>query len=369
MTTVFLTIILTVLGIQLIYWILLIRFSGTTARLKTKANDEIQPVSVIICAHDEEHNLKKLVPLLMQQDHPNLEVIVVNDRSNDGTYDYLLEATKQLSRLKVVTVKTLPNHVTGKKYALTLGIKAAAHDIVLLTDADCRPASAHWATAMASSFREGVDLVLGYSPYSIQTGLLNAFIRFETILTAVQYTAMANAGLPYMGVGRNLAYRKSLFLSGKGFSRHMATVGGDDDLFVNDHANSRNTIVCTEPDALVYSEPKKTLGEFFIQKVRHLSAGKQYRLSHQILLGIWSLSWLLLPASLTLCLTVFPWWIAAAATVIWAGVGTGAMHRFCTGTKTSYPLALVPVMMVIYPVYYAIFGLKALVTKQLQWKK
>ena len=369
MTTFVIAIIATVFGVQLIYWFLLIRNLGTTRGWQGPDDRQLPAVSIIVCAHDEEDNLRTLVPLLMQQDHPNLEVIVVNDRSNDGTYDYMLEQSKVMPRLKVVTVKSLPQHVTGKKYALTLGIKAASNEIVLLTDADCRPVSVRWASAMASSFREGTDLVLGVSPYSTRPGFLNAFIRFETLLTAIQYTGMANSNIPYMGVGRNLAYRKNLFLSGKGFSRHMAVVGGDDDLFVNDHATSQNTVVCAEPEAVVISKPKSTFGDFFVQKIRHLSAGKRYRFSHQMILGLLSLSWILNPPALILSVSVSPWWATTSATLIWIALGSAAVFRFCQGTKTPYPIALVPVMMVIYPVYYAIFGAKALVTKQLKWKK
>lgn len=369
MTTIFLAIICSVFGIQLIYWLLMLRYEGTSVRVIAGQKQNIPAVSIIVCAHDEEKNLRELIPLLMEQDHPGLEVIIVNDRSNDGTYDYLLEQSKLLPRLKVVTVKALPNHVTGKKFALTLGIKAASHDIVLLTDADCRPASSQWARTIAGSFTEGIDLILGMSPYKARPGILNAFIRFETILTAIQYTSLANAGMPYMGVGRNLAYRKALFLSGKGFSRHMSVVGGDDDLFVNDHANGKNTLVCAEPSAIVYSEPKETLSAFFTQKVRHLSAGKKYRFTHQILLGIWSLSWIIFPVAVVLSGILYPWWISTGVSIIWAGLGSLSVHRMCLKSKTDYPVILTPVMMMIYPFYYAFFGITALLTKQLQWKR
>ncbi|NOT75874.1 MAG: glycosyltransferase [Cyclobacteriaceae bacterium] len=247
----------------------------------------------MVCAHDEEENIRQLVPLLLRQDYPNFEVIIVEDRSNDGTYDYLLEATKENSKLKMVRVRHLPEHINGKKFALTLGIKAATNDWVLLTDADCRPTSDLWIQSMASNFQQGKEIVIGYSPYSKEDSYLNSFIRFESLVTAIQFIGWALLGKPYMGVGRNLAYRKDLFLTNKGFNKHLPVTGGDDDLFVNEHATKLNTVVSIGKDSLIPSEPKKTWKAFFYQKLRHLSVGKRYKFSDKILLGIFSLSWVL----------------------------------------------------------------------------
>jgi len=254
---------------------------------------EQRPVSVIVCAHDEEENLIEQVPLLLQQDYPQFEIIIVEDRCNDGTYDYLLQATKEHERLKMVRVTHKPDHINGKKFALTLGIKAARYDWVLLTDADCRPASTKWISQMTSQFEEPAKIVLGYSPYIKTPGLLNAFIRFESFLTGIQFIGIALLGKPYMGVGRNLAYRKEVFLNAKGFNSHLDVTGGDDDLFVNQHATKENTRVSIGPDALVFSKPKESWTEYFYQKFRHLSVGKLYKFSDKILLGVFSLTWLL----------------------------------------------------------------------------
>ncbi|MEJ0056537.1 MAG: glycosyltransferase [Bacteroidota bacterium] len=172
---------------------------------------------IIVCAHDEEENLKALVPLLLGQEYPEFEVIIVEDRCNDGTYDYLLAATKQDARLKMVRVRHLPEHLNGKKFALTLGIKAASHEWVLLTDADCKPAGNQWIRSMTSHFQPDKQIVIGYSPYIRSSSYLNAFIRFESLITGIQFIGWALLGRPYMGVGRNLAYRKNLFFENKGF--------------------------------------------------------------------------------------------------------------------------------------------------------
>jgi len=129
---------LAVIGVQLVYLCLL---ALSFVRNKPLIKSEPKPVSIIVCAHDEEQNLRQLVPLLLQQDHPEFEIIVVEDRCNDGTYDYLRELTRQHANLRMVRVQFKPEHINGKKFALTLGIKAARYEHLLFTDADCRPAS------------------------------------------------------------------------------------------------------------------------------------------------------------------------------------------------------------------------------------
>src|SRR5690349_11485174 len=166
----------------------------------------------------------------------------------------------------MVHVNRLPAHVNAKKYAITLGIKAAKFEWLLFTDADCRPGD-QWVRSMSSQFNNETSFVLGFSPYVKMLGVLNAFIRFETIITAIQYISFTLLGRPYMGVGRNLAYRRSIFLDGKGFNNFLNVTGGDDDLLVNQHATATNTVVHVDENALVYSKPKLTWSTFFNQKI------------------------------------------------------------------------------------------------------
>ncbi|MFM8911938.1 MAG: glycosyltransferase, partial [Flammeovirgaceae bacterium] len=275
----------TVLSIQLLFFTL---FLLAFHRKATVSPQLPRPVSIIVCAHDEEQNLRELVPLLLQQDHPQFEVIVVEDRCNDGTYDFLLQATKENALLRMVRVVNKPEHVNGKKYALTLGIKAAKYDRVLLTDADCRPVSVQWAREMSCWYLPETIFVLGFSPYRKSSSLLNAFIRFESTLTGIQMVGMAMLGKPYMGLGRNLLYEKKVFLENKGFNQHLEVTGGDDDLFINQHATRHNTLVKLGTGATTVSAPKKTWHEYFHQKVRHLSVGKRYQFSDKMILGLFS---------------------------------------------------------------------------------
>lgn len=246
-----------------------------------------QPISVIVAAHKELNNLKELLPLLYKQKYPEYEIVIANDRPDDETELFLQGEQKKEPRLRVVRIDSVPEHVSYKKYALTLAIRAAKYEHLLFTDADCRPASDQWIALMAQAFfNESKQIVLGISPYQKQKGILNWLIRYETFLTAIQYISYALAKIPYMGVGRNLAYTKTLFLQNKGFHAHLKIIGGDDDLFVNANANAYNTNVCIEPQAYVFSIPKDSWQDWYRQKKRHLSVGKFYKKKHKFLLGL-----------------------------------------------------------------------------------
>jgi biofilm PGA synthesis N-glycosyltransferase PgaC len=250
------------------------------------ASHETHPVSVILCAKNELENLKKYLPLFLEQAYPDYEVIVVDDCSWDESGAYLDEMKAHHAHLRVVTLKEQERYRHGKKFALTLGIKAAKHEYLLLSDADCMPAGKNWLAGMQSCFRDSTELVLGYGAYLKQPGLLNKLIRFDTVLVALQYFSFSLAGMPYMGVGRNLAYRRSLFFRTKGFARHNHIVSGDDDLFVNENASKTNTDINLDPETFTYSPAKQTFREWYRQKLRHTSTGRYYKSSHKFLLAL-----------------------------------------------------------------------------------
>jgi len=362
--------------IQFIYLtVFLIAFNRKNAPKQLATRPAGVPVSVIVCAHDEEENLKGLIPQLLDQNHESFEVIVVNDRSNDGTYDYLREATKNEHRLKLVNVKCTPDHVNSKKYAITLGIRAAANEWVLLTDADCRPNSKDWITAMSRQFDEPTQFVVGFSPYREKPGFLNLFIRFESLITALQYLALAAVKIPYMGVGRNLAYRKSLFLEKKGFNNFLHVMGGDDDLFVNQHANGKNTRVEFSPESLMYSDAKNTWTAFLNQKIRHLSVGKRYRFKHKLMIGLFMISWIL-----TLFVG-FPLIVLAGDYDIMMGYSVVgillfrwllmvlSIHNFVKRAGVPFIYWVIPFLDFLYPIYYISTGLVTLFTRKVRWTK
>jgi len=266
---------------------------------------------VIICARDEAANLAKNLPgALVQQYATTHEVIVVDDNSFDDS-KYLLEAyQKTFRQLQVVQLKQEAKLIPGKKFPLSIGIKTAKYEIVLLTDADCVPASEYWIDKMQQSYTDNTEIVLGYGAYHKKPGLLNKIIRWETFHTALQYLSYALAGTPYMGVGRNLSYKKIIFFRHKGFSAHNNIPSGDDDLFINMAATGKNTKINIDRDAFTLSEPPKTWGAWIKQKNRHYSTGKDYKPKHKFLLGLYTLSHIMYYPLLAATIILFNWQLA-----------------------------------------------------------
>ena len=276
--------------IQLCYYLFLFsRFIFYKKPLK-KASQQY-PVSVVICARDEAKNLAKNLPGVLVQDYPTThEIIVVNDNSTDES-KYVLEGFQQhFKNLTVVPLTQEAKHIPGKKFPLSIGIKSAKNEVLLLTDADCIPASEHWIEKMQDAYLQSTDVVLGYGAYNKKPGLLNKIIRFETFHTALQYFSYALAGMPYMGVGRNLSYRRELFVRNKGFSAINQIPSGDDDLFINKVAKKDNVAIVFDKDTHTLSEPPKTWSDWFAQKSRHYTTAKFYKPLHRNLLSLYAFS-------------------------------------------------------------------------------
>jgi len=280
-----------VLALQMLYYLGIFSFFALSKNKKTSNNN--YPVSVIVCAKNESKNLKELVPLLLKQTHNNFEIVLINDCSTDNTLEIIKDFATKDNRIKVVDVVENEQFWGSKKYALTLGIKAASNEYLLFTDADCRPNSNNWVNTMTRNFDKNKQIILGYSGYKKEKGLLNKLIRFETLLTAIQYFSYAKIGMPYMGVGRNLAYTKSAFFSVNGFINHMNIHSGDDDLFINEVAHKKNTDICFNANAFTTSNPKKTFKSWLHQKRRHISTAQHYKKHHKFLLGLFYISQIL----------------------------------------------------------------------------
>jgi glycosyltransferase involved in cell wall biosynthesis len=249
------------------------------------SDKELPPVSVVICARNEEKNLENFLPLVLEQKYPNFEVVVVDDCSADDTDMVLRRLSAKYKNLKTTVIKPDLKFNHGKKLALTVGIKAATHSWLLLTDADCRPDSEFWLMEMAKNFHSNNQVVLGYGGYLSGKGLLNKMIRFDTFHIALQYLGFALMGIPYMGVGRNLAYRKELFFKNKGFASHNHIASGDDDLFVQQVASKMNTAVEFSHKAHTRSVASATFKEWVKQKRRHLTTSPKYRKGIKFWLG------------------------------------------------------------------------------------
>ncbi len=277
-----------VVFINCLYFFLFSKFSFSKA--SEKITSEKYPVSLLVCAKNEAENLKKHIPLWQKLDYPDFEIILINDASIDDTLEVMEHFAEKDSRIKIVNVKNNEAFWANKKYAMTLGIKKARNKRMLFTDADCRPSSDQWLKIMASHFSEKKQLILGYGAYKKTTSFLNKLIRFETLMTALQYFSYAKAGMPYMGVGRNLAYTANLYYGTNGFMSHMKIASGDDDLFVNEAATKENTAICFAEDAFTYSIPKRTWKSWILQKKRHLTTARLYKFKYRFLLSSYYIS-------------------------------------------------------------------------------
>ncbi len=242
-------------------------------------------VSVIICARNESENLSKFLPAVLTQKYPDYEVIVVNDGSTDKSEDILVDLKKKYPHLYHTYVPQNANIKSAKKLALTIGIKAAKNDYLLFTDADCEPTSENWISNMARNFTKNTDFVLGYGAYEQKKGLLSHLISYDTFFIALQYLGFAYRGKPYMGVGRNMAYRKQLFFDMKGFASILHLQSGDDDLFVNKAAHKNNTRIEISPESTTISTIQETFKNWYIQKERHLSTSSHYKHQSKSLIG------------------------------------------------------------------------------------
>jgi glycosyltransferase involved in cell wall biosynthesis len=293
--------------IQLFYYLFFF-LRLTFYKAADKTTSQTHPVSVIICARDEAANLTKNLPgSLVQQYATTHEVIVVDDNSFDDSKYLLEELQKKFKQLHVVELKQEAKLITGKKFPLSIGIKSAKYEMVLLTDADCVPASETWIEKMQETYAEGTEIVLGYGAYYKKKGLLNKLVRWETFHTALQYFTYALAGLPYMGVGRNLSYKKTVFFRHKGFASHNNIPSGDDDLFINTAATKKNTKINIDKAAFTLSDPVRTWQQWIKQKTRHYTTGKYYKPLHKFLLGLYSFTHFLFFPSLIISCLFFNW--------------------------------------------------------------
>jgi len=257
-------------------WFYLFYFIRLAFYKKKTLPEFTPPVSVIICAKNEDHNIVDFLPLVFTQDYPQFEVVVVNDCSFDNTGDILNEFAKRHSKLKVVTIKENEHHAHGKKIAVMMGIKGASHEYLLFTDADCKPTSNQWLRNMTQHFTSETEIVLGYGAYEKQKGFLNKLIRFDTFVIALQFLSFALARRTYMGTGRNMAYKKSLFFNMKGFASHYHIESGDDDLFVNEAATKRNSKIEVNVDSHTISRVKTSVKGWIRQKRRHITTFSHY---------------------------------------------------------------------------------------------
>jgi glycosyltransferase involved in cell wall biosynthesis len=349
------------------YFFFFLKFSFYRKKETEKTQE---PVSVVICARNESRNLLDFLPSVLSQTHKNYEVIVVDDCSADDTEDVLRAFKNKHDNFKFVLLKESDAFSGGKKFALTIGIKAAKYDTVLLTDADCVPLSNEWVERMTSSINSGKQISLGYGAYKKEPTFINKLIRFDAFFIAIQYFSFALAGMPYMGVGRNLAYRKELFFKNKGFANHMYLESGDDDLFINAVSTQNNVAIVPEQNAHTISVPENNFSEWLNQKVRHLTTGFKYKLLHRFLLFFFFLArYLFIGFSVAALVFTVNMQVLAA---IWICRILIQMIIFRNAMKKlgeTDLLLLAPILELVLLSVYPVFFIMSAFRKKSKWKK
>lgn len=356
--------------IQLIYYV---GIYGKVGRYKQVKIDEARTswpaVSVVICAKNEYDNLEKNIPLIAEQDYPNYEVIIVDDCSEDNTPILIKNFRAKFSHVRSTFIKKDDKFSHGKKLALTVGIKSASHEILILTDADCTPKTNQWLRLMVCGYGEGKDVVLGYCGFEKRKGFLNRIIRCEALFVGMNYLGLALSGAPYMGVGRNLSYKKSLFLKNRGFASHHALLSGDDDLFVNEVSTKRNTGVAISKKALLVTDPKQTWGAWIQQKVRHGSTYKHYKLGSKFNLSMEMVSRLVFWASSIASIFLLPIFYIGISAILLRFIVIAICYKVAINKLQERGL-WIPSMLfdIISPVLYLAIYLKRKFTpKRQQW--
>jgi len=351
-----------------------LRLRSKTTKDKITFSTEQPPVSVIICAKDEADNLRQFLPFILQQEYPDFEVIVINDGSTDETEGLLNDLSVEYPNLRTTFVPVGARNLSTKKLGLTLGIKAAKNEILLFTDADCMPEDNTWIARMARNFTPETDFILGYGAYLNKKGFLNRLITYDTLFIALQYMGMAISHKPYMGVGRNLAYRKTTFFANKGFASNLNLISGDDDLFVNKASNKHNTKVEIAPDSITWSEPNNTFSGWFFQKERHLSVSSYYKAGSKFRLSLEPMTRGLFYASLILTFVVGNLITLIAAAVLFVTrliiqlVIVNKSSKYFGERKYIFTLPLFDILLPLVNLYLLTVGRITSRGKSVRWK-
>lgn len=275
-------------GIQVIYYLAFSSFIFNTVK-NNKQSSEI-PVSVLIFAKNEAENLQKIIPNIIQQKYTAFEIVLINDASKDNSLEVMQSFKLNHTNIKIIDVKNTEAFWGNKKYALTLGIKAATHEHLLFINPGSKTISKFWISKMSQHFNVDKTIVLGYNKYKQENSILNLLVRFETLLTAVKCFGYTKLGAPYRALGGNLAYKKSGFFKVKGFINHMNIKSGENDLFIQDAANNTNTTICTSEKSFTVSKAPSTFKEWSSQKTKQVSTANHYKLKHKLLLGLFNIS-------------------------------------------------------------------------------
>lgn len=356
---------LAMLFIQLLYfWIFFSRLAFGKRRTE---NPDKLPVSVIILVNNQYNDLRKNLPEILNQDYPDYEVVVVNENSEDGSEEILERFSEQYPRLKIVEMKQSLNWFKGRKFPLSIGIKSAKNDILLLTDIRCSPASGRWIAEMVAAYSEKAEIVLAYSSFHTPSKI-NIWYRFVAFYDALLYLSMAVSGLAFKGIGRNLSYRRSLFFRHKGFSSHYQINAGDDELFVNKAATRTNVHVQTSPESMVYHTKLLAFAQWLTFENDRLSTRRHFKLWHRFIISLFTTSSFLFYALFVMLLIVNIHWQVVIAFFLLRFISQMIIFGFAQKQLSEKKLLMLsPVFEIFLMLIDAVIWLKLLFSKTKKW--
>ncbi len=333
-----------------------------------KTESELPAVSIVIATKNEQNFLKDNLGLFLEQDYPEFEVIVVNDASNDET-EYILKAFSKLyPNLKVVNIVENVNKFRGRKFPIALGIKSAKYENLIISGADCTPKDFSWLRAMAYRFENKTELLLGYVSYKKTKGLRNLIFQYDNATETMNSLGWALCGLPYRGNGKNIAYRKETFFRVGGFTKHYNLTLGEDDIFVSQIADSKNTAVVLQPESFIYAQPKRTYKEWKTEKKMRLSTKTYYKPSVRFLLSLLPCSTFLFYCALAALLILgFPFEYLILALLIKFTPQLIIYFKACKRFEIKIIAIFAPLFEIFFLVFNAKIRLSSILRKKKRW--
>ncbi|WP_299232754.1 glycosyltransferase [uncultured Bacteroides sp.] len=300
-------------------------------------NTNCPPLSVIIVTKDSASMLKENLPAILEQDYPEFEVIVVNDESAGEDEDILKILGSRYHHLYRTFIPKSARYVSRKKLGVAMGIKASKYDWIVVTEPYCKPESKDWLRSLSRNFVPGTDIVLGYCNYSYSKGIFAKRIIADMLLVSMRFLGKALGGKPYMGIGRNMAYRKDIYVKHKGFYNQLTLSRGDDDLFINEIADKGNTKVCVDSNSIVRMPLPKYRKTWKDDKIGYEVTGNHYKGMSRISNGLetWSASLFNISVITALCISILnkEWIFTSCIFVAWLIRTITAMTVFCRTAK------------------------------------
>lgn len=358
-----------ILLFQILYYLFIFGRTSFYKADKKSQQDQFPSVSVVICAKNDAYNLKTKLPTILEQEYPNFEVVVVNDDSLDDT-SYVLRVLQEIyPNLNVITLKENVNKFLGKKYPLSIGIKSAKNEIILLTESDTIPTSYHWISEMVKGFTKNKDIVIGFTKTESKNNFLNTLMQYESQTIAMNYLGHGLIKNPYMGLGRNLAFTKKMFFSVNGFIPLYNIQVGEHELFVNKFSTKKNTSVIITKDSINQSVPKERVEDWLLQKKKHYRIVSYFKLKDKIITSlIPSTTFLLYCLIVTSLVFGFPWEYGLMALILKYTLQIIIYYKSSRVLQSQQIAFLAPIYEILFLPFNTIIKISALLTKKEKWK-